>query len=86
MRVEQIVVGRTGLNLDAAKARHRAGVQHVAGVLVLFGARPAKTSLPVLPVPMRMPPIPSALHRGQTQPLLRLQVCDVGVAAVVREC
>jgi hypothetical protein len=37
--------------------------------------------LPVLPVPMRIPV--SRVRNRQAQPLLRLQMRDIGVAAVI---
>jgi len=76
---EQIKICRARLDLNAAKASHCARVQHVAGVLVLHGA----TQNNSLPYAGADEDAASVLRHGQTQPLLRIQVRDVGVAAVV---
>ena len=79
----QFVVGRAGFDLDAAKARQRAGIQHVACVLVLFGAAQEDQLAGIACSDENAAHALRVLDSGQGQPLLRLQVGDVGVAAVV---
>ena len=78
---ENLVAAGAGLDFDAAEAGKRAGIQHVAGVFVRLRMRPGDTSLPVLPVPMRMSV--GIGFDGQAESLLRFEMADVGVGAVV---